>query len=176
MADAPRTAQINLKLSGKDFGLICEAASRHHVKPMRYCIDLVLASAQTLSPLAGDTPRTPALHTDVPTRIEALHTMVEGLQSRLAELAVHVTTFGSHTQSTALATLEQVVAVRTVLQNFAAATFKGEGEMDELRAFANTSAPEMAADILNALARRPDLPATLDTPLATKPERTNANA
>ena len=76
MADPPRTAQINLKLSREHYATICAAAARHHVAPMRYRIDLVLSAPGTRATEPGQTPPEPARLGDMPSELAALRERV----------------------------------------------------------------------------------------------------
>ena len=161
MADPPRTAQINLKLSREHYATICAAAARHHVAPMRYCIDLLLSAPETRATESGQTPPEPAGFGDVPSELAALRNQVADLQSAVAQLGTRLA--GVSTQTGLIATLEQVLGVRTILHNLARETFTGEGEMAELRALADDSTPELASEILAAVTRRLTPAATADT-------------
>jgi hypothetical protein len=166
--------QINVRFDREQFHRIDAIARTHHLSAIQFCRELILkacATDQTGQPTAvRETPplKTSQAIADLTAKLDEITRLQLGLIERL-----DTTTRRCETNS--LATLEQVLAVRLILQNLAAATFTGQGEMAELRALANDSAPQLASEILADLAARLSDGAGTDTHPDTEPERSTTN-
>jgi len=176
MSEVPPRCQINLKLSKHEFDLVCDAAKRQQLAPMRFCIDLVLAACGSDTPLPPQ-PAATALVTAIRGIIDNLAEAITLTRQETAQahedLQAHLTKIRDDLTVAVLATLQETIAVRTIADNHAATVFTGDGEMKELRTVADTSKARLATKALAALLTPSPAPAPSSN---IQPERNSSNA